>query len=506
MKGVTKLLRPYFAHIYSGVKQSSDNAETEQRKLLKFLINAAADTEVGHKYQFTKITGYEDFASALPTAEYSHIRPYVMRMINGEKDVLWRGTCNHFAQSSGTSDGRSKYIPITPESFSRTHYKGGSDVVATYLHLNPESRIFDGTSFILGGSFANTLSSVPRNVCVGDLSANLIQNINPLVNLVRVPSKKIALMSDWEQKLPALVQASTSRNITNISGVPSWFLTVIKEVMKSCGVDSIHDVWSNLEVFFHGGISFAPYKMLYSSICDMNKMHFLDTYNASEGFFAVQADFAAPDMLLLLDTGIFYEFIPIDAPSSSPVPVWNLEEGKTYEMIITSCNGLWRYHLGDTVTVTSVAPVKIRIAGRTKHFINAFGEELMVNNADAAIASASAATGIGVLNYTAAPIFATNQSKGAHQWLIEFDLQEITHEKIEHFADTLDNALRKENSDYDAKRSHSIFLDRLKITPANKGVFDKWLKNRTGAIGGQRKIPRLSNDRTIIETLLTLNK
>ena len=313
-------------------------------------------------------------------------------------------------------------------------------------------------------------------------------------------------MPDWEEKLPALVKASAHANVTNLSGVPSWFLTVIKEVMKSREVDSIHDVWPNLEVFFHGGISFAPYRMQYQSFCDMSKMHFVDTYNASEGLLGVQNDFDSNDMLLLLDTCVFYEFIPVDIQGANPVPVWELQQGRTYEVIISSCNGLWRYHLGDTVTITSLSPVKFRIAGRTKHFINAFGEELMVYNADAAVAKTSAATGMGVINYTAAPLFASGNNKASHQWFVEFDKDDYSQAQIDSFAQILDDNLRMENSDYDAKRTHSIFLDMLKIVPARRNVFDIWLRNRTGAIGGQRKIPRLSNDRTIIESLILLNE
>ncbi|MDE6715655.1 MAG: GH3 auxin-responsive promoter family protein [Muribaculaceae bacterium] len=327
-----------------------------------------------------------------------------------------------------------------------------------------------------------------------------------MANLLRLPSKKIALMPDWEEKLPALVKASAHANVTNLSGVPSWFLTVIKEVMKSREVDSIHDVWPNLEVFFHGGISFAPYRMQYQSFCDMSKMHFVDTYNASEGLLGVQNDFDSNDMLLLLDTCVFYEFIPVDIQGANPVPVWELQQGRTYEVIISSCNGLWRYHLGDTVTITSLSPVKFRIAGRTKHFINAFGEELMVYNADAAVAKTSAATGMGVINYTAAPLFASGNNKASHQWFVEFDKDDYSQAQIDSFAQILDDNLRMENSDYDAKRTHSIFLDMLKIVPARRNVFDIWLRNRTGAIGGQRKIPRLSNDRTIIESLILLNE
>lgn len=371
--------------------------------------------------------------------------------------------------------------------------------------MNPNSRIFDGKAFILGGSYANELN-LKKDVVVGDLSANLINNINPLVNLVRIPGKRIALMEDWSKKLPALVEASRRQNVTNISGVPSWFLSVIKEVMRTEGAASIHDVWPNLEVFFHGGISFKPYRSQYEAITDSSKMHFVETYNASEGFFAVQTSFDTQAMLLLLDLGVFYEFIPLsDVDNSDPqtLTVDEVEAGRTYELVITACNGLWRYRIGDTVKVECTHPLKITIAGRTKHFINAFGEELMVHNADAALERACRDTGAAVANYTVAPVFATATTKGRHEWLIEFSRRPAD---INRFADTLDACLQKENSDYEAKRFQGIFIDRLSIVEARQGLFDDWLLKRSGRLGGQRKIPRLYNSRDIIDDMLEMNK
>ncbi len=425
-----------------------------------------------------------------------------MRMIAGEKDVLWPGLTRNFAQSSGTSDGKSKYIPVTPASFSRSHYKGGSSVISHYLSLYPDSRIFAGKSFILGGSFANELT-LPPGVRVGDLSANLIENINPLVNLTRVPSKRIALLEDWAVKLPALVSAAADHDITNISGVPSWFLTVLKQIIKAKGAQTIHDVWPNLEVFFHGGISMAPYREQYSHITDP-KMRYLECYNASEGFFAVQNAIDNQAMLLLLDCGTFFEFIRTEeADSDRPeiIPAWKVEEGEIYELVITSCNGLWRYPLGDTVRIESVEPLKITIAGRTKSYINAFGEELMVQNAEAALTKVCKTLDCEISNYTAAPVYASDHSRGRHEWLIEFNREP---ESIDEFARQLDLALQQENSDYEAKRSHGIFLDRLTIVKGRKGVFDKWLA-ATGKLGGQRKVPRLSNSRHPIDEILKYN-
>lgn len=501
---LTSIVRPYFFRRVAASLRYASESEAIQRRELSEMVAKSRHTFWGEKYGYGEIKTYEDFSHKVPIGGYESFRPLVERMIAGERDILWRGRVTHYAQSSGTSDGKSKYIPITDESFRRCHYQGGTDVVAHYLNLYPDSRIFSGKGFILGGSYGNELN-LPPGVSVGDLSANLIDNINPLVNLVRVPSKRIALMEDWSKKLPALVDASIGKNITNISGVPSWFLTVLKEVIKKAGAQTIHDVWPNLEVFFHGGISFKPYREQYRAITDVDKMRYLETYNASEGFFAVQNAIDDPSMLLLLDVGVFYEFVSldeVDSPAPTALPIWKVEPGRVYALVITACNGLWRYMLGDTVRVESIAPVKITIAGRTKHFINAFGEELMVHNADAALARACAELGCSVANYTAAPVFATGGARGRHEWLVEFVKAP---DDINRFADVLDGFLQEENSDYQAKRYKGIFLDRLSVVEARRGLFDDWLAS-TGKLGGQRKIPRLSNDRTFINPMLKMNE
>jgi len=468
------------------------------------LLRALRSTRWAADRGLEKVKSYDDFRSALPApVPYNELRPYVMRMIAGEKDILWPGMTRNFAQSSGTSDGKSKYIPVTAESFRRSHYRGGTDVVAHYLNLYPDSRIFSGKSFILGGSFANELRLRP-GVRVGDLSANLIDNINPIANIVRIPSRQIALMEDWAEKLPALVEASAGENVTNISGVPSWFLTVLKEIIKSKGAQSIHDVWPRLEVFFHGGISMKPYREQYRRI-SAPRMRYLECYNASEGFFAVQNAIDDTSMLLLLDCGTFFEFIPLEqADDDRPqlLPAWKVEQGAVYALVITSCNGLWRYPIGDTVRIESVDPLKITIAGRTKCFINAFGEELMVANAEAALATVCRDLDCEVADYTAAPVYASDHSRGRHEWLVEFRREP---ESLEEFATKLDEALQHENSDYEAKRSHGIFLDPLTVIKGRPGIFDRWLAS-TGKLGGQRKIPRLSNTRHPIDEILLFNR
>lgn len=502
MMDFTPLFRSHFLDRLQEHTRYIDHADAVQQGELVRLIEKAALTRIGRKYDFSSIRTYRQFASTLPLYSYENLQPQIMRMINGAKDELWPGRCMHFAQSSGTSDGRSKYIPITPESLKWNHYQGSSDVVSHYLNLNPASRIFSGKAFILGGSFSNRLK-LPRGVKVGDLSANLIENMNPLANLVRIPSRQIALMEDWNAKLPLLVDAAIGQNVTNLSGVPSWFLTVLREVLKKTGKSSIHEVWPNLEVFFHGGIAFEPYREQYEEICDMDKMHFLDTYNASEGFFAVQSDWSTEAMLLLLDAGVFFEFLPVEESGSETpevYPIWEIEAGRTYELIITAANGLWRYRLGDTVTIQQLNPVKITIAGRTHSFINAFGEELMVHNADHAITLAAQETGAEILNYTAAPVYSISGQRGHHQWLIEFAREP---QDTSRFMQLLDQQLREVNSDYDAKRTGDIFLAPPTLVIAPQGLFDRWLAS-TGKLGGQRKVPRLNNNRNIIDQMLTL--
>lgn len=499
---LTKIIRPYFRRRIDALQALIGHTEQVQRDVLRRLLEKGQHTKWGRQHRFGSIKSYEDYAESVPVTPYDELRPTVMRMIAGESDVLWPGATRNFAQSSGTSDGKSKYIPITADSFRLNHYRGSADVVAHYLNLNPSSRIFSGKGLILGGSFANELNLPSGSKAkVGDLSANLIMNINPIANLWRTPSKKIALMADWNKKLPAIARAAMNSDITNISGVPSWFYTVLSEILRLSGAEHIHDVWPNLEVFFHGGISMAPYRGLYDGIIDHSRMHYIETYNASEGFFAVQDTLESGAMRILLDGGAFFEFIPAARANAKPIPAWEVEQGKIYALVLTSCNGLWRYPLGDTVKIVSTDPLRIVIAGRTKHFINAFGEEVMVHNTDAALAKACRECGCKALNYTAAPVYTSKGERGHHQWLIEFAVPPAD---TDAFAATLDRRLMDENSDYQAKRQGNIFLDPLTVTTARQGLFDRWLAS-TGKLGGQRKVPRLSNDRKLIDEMLRIN-
>lgn len=498
MINLTPLVRPALLRRL----HPTGGCEAVQRRVLERLITAGTPTDFGRTHGLDPRMSYEHYAGAVQPAAYPDFRPFVERMVAGEPDVLWPGVCRRFAQSSGTSDGKSKYIPVTDASLRYNHYAGATDVVARYLALYPDSRIFAGKAMILGGSFANEIADLPPGVKVGDLSASLIDNINPLANMVRIPDKATALMADWHEKLPRLARAALKADVTNISGVPSWFLTVLREIISLAGAETIHDVWPNLEVFFHGGISFAPYQSQYEAITDPSRMRYFETYNASEGFFAVQGTRDRADgMDLLLHRGIFYEFIPVGSPGATPLPAWEVEKGKVYSLLITAPNGLWRYAPGDTVRIESTKPLRISIAGRTHSYINTFGEELMVDNADRALTAACHATGASVANYTAAPVFTTERSHGRHQWLIEWHKAPAD---IEAFADILDRELQAVNSDYQAKREGSIFLDRLSITTASTGLFDRWLGSN-GKLGGQRKVPRLCNSRTVIDSMLKLN-
>ncbi|MDE6154325.1 MAG: GH3 auxin-responsive promoter family protein [Muribaculaceae bacterium] len=493
----TPIVRPYFKHADRVMLERAASPEVSQRATLSSLLKAGSVTRWGREHGFEPGLDYETWRERCPLVSYEDIRPLVMDMICGGHSVLWPGVTRRFAQSSGTSGGKSKYIPITDRGLQRSHYRGGIDVVARYLSLYPDSRIMSGKALILGGSFANELGSGhPAGVKVGDLSAHLIERINPLAGLLRVPGRNVALMDNWHEKLPKLVAEVVKQDVTNLSGVPSWMMTVLKEVLKVTGAGTIHEVWPHLEVFFHGGISFEPYREEYRGLIGSPSMRYLETYNASEGFFGVQLHRDSRAMLLLMDVDTFYEFIPVDG--GEPVPAWQVEAGRVYELVITSSNGLWRYRPGDTVMIESTGPVTITIAGRTQQYINAFGEELMVYNADAAVSRTCAATGALIANYTAAPVYATCGTRGRHEWVVEWTSRP---DDIERFAELLDENLRAENSDYDAKRKGDIFLSRLTIETVPAGTFDRWLQS-TGKLGGQRKIPRLCPDRRYIDAIL----
>ena len=424
-------------------------------------------------------------------------------MRQGKTDILWPGRVKWYAKSSGTTNDKSKFIPVSKEGIHDTHYAGGTDCVVLYLRNHPKSRLFDGKALILGGSHAPNYNQ--KNSLVGDLSAILIENINPLLNLVRIPKKEIALLSDFEIKRERIAREAIKQNVSNLSGVPSWMMSVLNRVLEISGAGNLCEVWPNLEVFFHGGVAFTPYRAQYQHMIPSENMHYMETYNASEGFFGLQDDPTDSAMSLMIDYGIFYEFIPMDELNNehpSVLPLWDIEVEKNYAMVISTTCGLWRYLIGDTIMFTQKNPYKFIITGRTKFFINAFGEELIVDNAEKGLAVACARTGAQILEYTAAPVFMDENGKCRHQWLIEFNKEP---KDIDDFAHILDQALQKINSDYEAKRYKDITLQPLEIIKARNGVFNDWLKQK-GKLGGQHKIPRLSNKREYIDQILALNK
>ena len=494
---LTGLVRPLFANRWRELEKHINEGEQLQRQVLAHLVQKAQDTEYGRKHLFSATKSYEDFVRNNPVNTYEELKGDIDRMRQGESDVLWPGRVKWYAKSSGTTNDKSKFIPVSPDGLKRVHYKGGADVVTLYLRNNPQSRMFDGKGLILGGSHAPNYN-LPGSL-VGDLSAILIENINPLVNMVRVPSKKTALLSDFEIKRDRIAREALNKNVNNISGVPSWMLSVLNRVMEISGKTHLEEVWPNLEVFFHGGVAFTPYREQYEKLITSAKMHYMETYNASEGFFGIQDDPADKSMLLMLDYDVFYEFQEMG--TDNIVPLWGVEAGKNYAMLISTSCGLWRYMLGDTVKFTSTNPYKFIISGRTKSFINAFGEELIVDNAEQGLKYACELTGAQVLEYTAAPVFMDQNAKCRHQWLIEFSKAP---ESIEQFADILDRRLQELNSDYEAKRYKDITLQHLEIIPAREGLFNDWLKAK-GKLGGQHKVPRLSNSREHLEELLKMN-
>lgn len=503
MDFLTKAVLPFFRYRLNQIESHVMHADAVQHKQLSRLIDVAGQTEWGKKYDYKSIRNYETFHERIPIQQYDDIKPYVERMLQGEQGLIWPTPVKWFAKSSGTTNDKSKYLPVSKEILWRCHYKGGFDAVALYLGSNPSSSFFGRKGLILGGS--HKPMALNRHAHCGDLSAVLLQQLNPLVNLVRVPPKRIILMDEWESKIKAIVDYTWNKDLNSISGVPSWMLVLIKALLEHTGKESLTEVWPNLEVFFHGGISFSPYRAQYEALIPSDKMHYVETYNASEGFFGIQNDLSDPSMLLTLDYGIFYEFIPmseIEKENPTVLPLEAVESGVNYAMVITTCGGLWRYMIGDTIRFTSVKPYKFIITGRTKHFINAFGEELMVDNADKGLALACELTGAKVKEYTAAPLFMLNTAHGKHQWFIEFEKMPASLSK---FAQILDSNLQQLNSDYEAKRYRNISLLPLEIISAREGVFYEWLKEK-GKLGGQHKIPRLSNQRTYIEELLTVNQ
>ncbi len=472
-----------------------------QRDTLMQLLDVARETWYGNQYGFENITNYNDFCKQVPLQEYDDLKFFVEKLRNGEKNLLWPGEIRWFAKSSGTTSDKSKFIPVTQEALDDCHFRGGKDVMYFNEKLYPENRVLKGKGLIIGGS--HKINNFSNESYFGDLSAILIENFPFYAEFLRTPKTSIALMENWEEKLEQMAQATIPENVTSISGVPSWTLVLLKRILEITGASNIMEVWPNLELFIHGGVSFDPYKSQYRQIISNPNMHYMETYNASEGFFGIQDDPNDPAMLLMLDYGIFYEFIPVNEIGNKNPTTLQIDEVQpnvNYAMVITTNAGLWRYIIGDTIKFTQTFPHKFLITGRTRHFINAFGEELIVDNAEKALGIACQKTGAEINEYTAAPVYMEIGKQGAHEWLIEFEKEPAD---LDYFTYVLDDALKNVNSDYEAKRFKSYNLDMPRIKSIPKGTFHQWLQQK-GKLGGQHKIPRLSNNREFIEDILIM--
>ncbi len=474
-----------------------------QTEWLKKLVIAAKDTEWGRKYDYKSITNPDEFRQRVPIGDYETINPYIIRLRQGEQNLLWYSDIKWFAKSSGTTVGKSKFIPVSSEALEECHFKGGKDMLSIYCNNNPDTIMFDGKGLALGGS--HQISDFNNESYYGDLSAIIIQNLPWWAEFMRTPNLSIALMDEWESKIEKMAEVTKDQDVTNISGVPSWTLLLLKRILEKTGKSNILEVWPNLELFTHGGVSFTPYREQFRKLIPSDKMNYLETYNASEGFFGIQDRNNFDDMLLMLDYGIYYEFIPSEDFESDNPKTLTLEEveaGKNYALVISTNAGLWRYKIGDTITFTSLNPHRIKITGRTKNFINACGEELIIDNAEKALSIACEKSGAQIREYTAAPIYFSDKDSAAHEWLIEF---EISPARIEYFSEVLDNALKSINSDYEAKRYHNMVLRLPVIRQVPDGTFYNWMKSR-GKLGGQYKVPRLANDRRYIDEIIKMIK
>lgn len=468
-----------------------------QQEVLRKLLVYNIDTEIGKKYDFKSIKSYKDFNNRLDTVSYEDISQSIERMRKGEQNIFWSTPINWFAKSSGTTNAKSKFIPISYESLDDCHYKAGKDMLSLYFNNNENSKLLEGKCLRLGGSkeiYEN------NNSYYGDLSAIIIDNLPFWAELSSTPSQKVSLIPEWEEKVKAIINESLNRNVTSFAGVPSWMMVLLNNVLKQTKKDNILEVWENSEVYFHGGVNFEPYRSLFKEMFPSKKFKYFEIYNASEGFFAIQDQNYSSELLLMLDYGIFYEFIPTNN-TDKIIPLSDVELDVNYAIVITTNSGLWRYKIGDTIKFTSLNPYRIKVSGRTKHFINVFGEELIIENAEVALAKAAETNNCKVKDYTVAPIFMSSNNTGSHEWLIEF-----SHEPkdLENFTKTLDKNLKNINSDYEAKRYKDSTMKMPKVVKARPSLFYDWLALKK-KLGGQNKIPRLSNSRDYLEELKSLN-
>jgi len=475
-----------------------------QNEVFEKLVTHGALTEYGMKYNFSQISSYEDFKNTAPLMEYEDFKPWIDRVMAGEQDLLWPGETKWFAKSSGTTSSRSKLIPVTKESLEDCHYKGGKDLLSLYYDNHPNRKLYTGKHLIIGGSAEIHTNPLSEDSYFGDLSAIIVKNLPWWCEIRRTPAKEIALLSEWEDKIERMARSTIKDDVKIIAGVPSWTLVLANRILEITGKSNLKEVWPNLEMFMHGGVNFEPYREQFKKLIPDDSMNYVETYNASEGFFGIQDLVKADEMLLMLDYGVFFEFIPMSEfkgkESKTIVSIDDVETGVNYAIVISTNAGLWRYIIGDTIRFTSTLPYRFKITGRTKSFINTFGEELIVENAELAITEACSKTNAQIREFTVAPVYMEGKEQGAHEWLIEFMQYP---DEMDRFNLVLDEKLREINSDYDAKRYHDLVIDKPIVKVVPKESFEEWLK-QNGKLGGQNKIPRLSNDRTILEQILQI--
>jgi hypothetical protein len=501
-----KLLSPVISRLARmrlwGVENWITFPISAQRNVLQHLVTQAQYTEFGRKYKFSRLFTVKDFKERIPIHEYDDLKQYINRMMAGEQNILWNTPINWFAKSSGTTSDKSKFIPISDESLKDIHFKGSKDVLTNYYKNFPDSDLLTGKSLVVGGS--HQVYSLDEDIQYGDLSAVLMQNTPFWGHWIRTPELSIALLDEWESKIEKLAQNTIHENVTSLAGVPTWTIILIKRILEISGKKTLKEVWPNLELYMHGGVSFTPYREQVNKLIGA-PINYLEMYNASEGFFAAQNMPDDEGLLLYTDHGIFYEFLPVEEygkPNAKTIGLKEVALHKNYALVISTNGGLWRYLLGDTIQFTSLHPFKIKVTGRLKHYMNAFGEEVIVDNADKAIAIASSKTNSVVKDYTAAPVFFSENNNGAHEWLIEF---ETPPQDLNAFTIELDEALKSVNSDYEAKRYKNIALRLPIVHLLEKDTFNKWLKSK-GKLGGQHKVPRLSNERKMIEEILLIKE
>lgn len=474
-----------------------------QQETFSKLVSTARNTEFGKKHGFKAITSHKDYSNNVPVHTYEETFPYIERVMKGEQNILWPSEIKWFAKSSGTTNARSKFIPVSQEALDICHFEGGKDLMSIYVNNHPDTKMFTGKGLGIGGSHQINEFDPKANSYYGDVSAVIMKNLPLWAQFIRTPKLDVALMDKWEEKIEKMAASTAEVNVTTISGVPTWTILLLQEVLSLKGETDIHEVWPNLEAFFHGAVAFTPYKALFKKLIVNGNMRYVETYNASEGFFGIQDQTDSDELLLMLDYGIYYEFIPfsdIDKENPKTLTLDQVEVDKNYAMIISTNAGLWRYNIGDTIKFTSISPYRIKISGRTKHFINAFGEELIIENAEQGITEACAVTGAVIDNFTAAPVYFDGEKKGSHEWIIEFKNEP---ESLERFTTILDESLRGLNSDYDAKRYKDMALQMPKVHNVAEGTFYQWMKKR-GKLGGQHKVPRLSNNREYVEDILSM--